>query len=144
MTLEQQGFLLVEQSFDGGTMLLLQPLVASHGPRRPLAPALVPLDELDQWKDRRVLVTVSIPLEHLDARSAMGIFNPFFDARYEQLRNSAGSNALVATALAYKLPDIVALAQALDQPPAPSADAPDDLVHRVEELETRVAALEGR
>jgi len=118
-------------------------VLAGRGLRDQLVNEMIAVDALDEEPlHRGALYTTVLPLEHVDARSAMASFQPFFDTAVEGIRNVEASNALVLTSpYLDKLRHVVALARLADHPRLGESKA---LVRRVAELETSLAAIRAQ
>jgi type II secretion system protein D len=79
---------------------------------------IVAMADLALYKDDpATLITTSIPLRYIDARSAMASFNPFFDTQIEGIRNVENSNSLVITGFGTNVWGAFQLVGLVDVPP---------------------------
>lgn len=86
--------------------------------------------------------TAVFPLSHIDARSAMATFAPFFDHATDMVRSVERSNTLVATSTSIeRLREMRELIALVDVPAAGGPRHP--LEQRIEALERRIQELEA-
>jgi len=79
---------------------------------------IVPMELLQLYKeDPATLITTSIPLKYIDARSAMASFQPYFDTTIEGIRNVENSNSLVITGFGTNVWGAFQLVGLVDVPP---------------------------
>ncbi|MFT7464947.1 MAG: general secretion pathway protein D [Pseudohongiellaceae bacterium] len=79
---------------------------------------IVPMDRLEEYsEDPATLITTSIPLKYIDARSAMASFQPYFDTTIEGIRNVENSNSLVITGFGTNVWGAYQLVGLVDVPP---------------------------
>jgi hypothetical protein len=102
----------------------------------------VAMDELPEYAERGILINVSVPLEHINARGTVTSLNAYFqNHQVERLRPVEDSNALIRTAPAIKIWRIKKLIDQMDKPTPESAPG---LKNKVKELEEKIEALEKR
>lgn len=79
---------------------------------------IVPMELLQLYsEDPATLITTSIPLKYIDARSAMASFQPYFDTTIEGIRNVENSNSLVITGFGTNVWGAYQLVGLVDVPP---------------------------
>ncbi len=132
-------FLLLEESY--GQRRLLQAVrvgIPTRGPgARIVAHAtVVPLEELPNWEGRRAMISVTLPLKHIDARETMAAFSTMVDQQVTQVRHVASANLLTFTGPAQVVISVVRHAQSFDVANESAG------IGRIAQLEERLDALE--
>jgi len=102
----------------------------------------VPLEELESWRGRRVLIRVVVPIEHLNAVTLMGCFTPLLDSFSGMVRADADANALILVGAADVVCRAVDTLRLLDVPVTPTSAR--EHAQRMADLEQRIQALEAR
>lgn len=121
--LKAYDFIVMDYGPKGSSFLRVQKIgagaagVRGGGTLKAQAP-IVPMDNLEFYsQDPATLITTSIPLRYIDARSAMASFNPFFDTQIEGIRNVENSNSLVITGFGTNVWGAFQLVGLVDVPP---------------------------
>lgn len=104
---------------------------------------LVPLEQIEDYKNRGVLVTIHIPLKNLHVRTMVQSLNPYFmhNAMIESVRAVDSGNILIMTAVAPKAWRLVKMIQKMD---AVAEESRSSLEDRIKKLEKRLKALESK
>lgn len=151
--LKSYDFIVMEYGPTGGSFLKVQKVgVGGAGARgggglaRSQAP-IVPREQLEAYaEDPATLITTSIPLKFIDARSAMASFQPFFDTSVEGIRNVENSNSLVITGFGTVVWGVDKLIKLVDVPPfepQPHIAKRELLNTSVDDIETVLTELLG-
>jgi general secretion pathway protein D len=151
--LRAYGFIVVDYGPEGSTFLSIQRIQGGAtqgrgggGFAKAQAP-IVPVELLHLYSQNPAeLITTSIPLKYVDARSAMSTFNPFFDSQIEQVRSVDNSNSLVITGFgtnvwgAYQLVGLVDVPPFTPQPTIRKRELVNASVDEVEPVLTELLA----
>lgn len=118
--LKSKDFIVVPIGPEEGAILRIQKVTGQQ--RGTLAAkALAPVVDVDQLvnyrRDPASLITTSIPLKYVDARSVMATFQQLVDSQIESVRNVENSNSLVITGFGQHVWGIYQLVQLIDVPP---------------------------
>ncbi len=119
--LKAYDFLVVDYGPPGSTFLSVQK-VQSGGPRgtggvKP-QPIVIDVSEIPNYRnDPATLLSTSVPLKYIDARTANTTFTGVFDSPYEQVRAVENSNSVVFTAFGTSLWGAYQLVKLIDVPP---------------------------
>jgi type II secretion system protein D len=122
--LKAYNFIIMDYGPRGSSFLSIQKIgVGGAGSRsggafiKSKAP-IVPMDRLHEYsEDPATLITTSIPLKYIEARSAMASFQPYFDTTIEGIRNVENSNSLVITGFGTNVWGAFQLVGLVDVPP---------------------------
>lgn len=118
--LKTLDFIIVPMGPEDGSILRVQ-RVTGQGRTTIAAKALAPVVGVDELVNYRreagTLITTSIPLKHVDARSVMATFQQLVDATIESVRNVENSNSLVITGFGQHVWGVYQLVQLIDVPP---------------------------
>ncbi len=151
-TLYSQNCLLVP---NGDALLLYRSGHLNSGFLKSRA-ALVPLEKLAEYEGRYVVITTTIPLEHVNAQEATSLLQTYFtDPMIESARALSRPNSIVVTGLPHTIAHAAAIIAAVDQSSSEPGSAVDlrgngdvgridKLEKRVQELEKKVAELSSR
>ncbi len=101
----------------------------------------VPLEELESWRGRRVLICVVVPIEHLDPRTLMSSFIPLLGTPSGMVR-AVEPNTLMLVGAADVVCRAVDTLRLLDVPVTPTAARAQ--AQHTADLEQRIQALEAR
>ncbi len=118
--LKAHDFIVVPIGPEGGGVLRIQ-RVTGQGRTTIGAKALAPVIEVEDLhlyrRKAAELITTSIPLRYVDARSVMATFQQLVDATIESVRNVENSNSLVITGFGQHVWGVYQLVQLIDVPP---------------------------
>lgn len=121
--LKAYDFIVMDYGPPGSSFLRLQRIGGTGGAGRgaaalrPSAP-IVPLEDLERYsQDPATLITTSIPLRYIDARSAQASFQQMFETTVESIRNVENSNSLVITGFGTNVWGAYQLVGLVDVPP---------------------------
>ncbi|RKY21651.1 MAG: hypothetical protein DRQ55_03490 [Planctomycetota bacterium] len=118
--LKAYDYIIMDYGPEGSSFLRIQKITAGRGAGgsvKPTAP-IVAVEDLETYsQDPATLITTSIPLRYIEARSAMASFNPFFDTQIEGIRNVDNSNSLVITGFGTNVWSAFKLVGLVDVPP---------------------------
>ncbi|MBU0755841.1 MAG: hypothetical protein KJ645_11920 [Planctomycetes bacterium] len=108
---------------------------------------VIPLEELDQYMERGLLITVVVPLKNALARETMTSLNFYFQKQLiESIRPVERTNTLILTGPAPKIYYVVQLIREMDAKVEPCAQdhqqTATDLVEQVRGLEKRIQTVE--
>lgn len=106
------------------------------------AARMIELKELDALAGRPVLVSLTVPIEHVQARELSASLRPFFpDSGLETVTNLGNTNALLVTGF---VPTVNGILKLLRQIDVPSPPPPPVRASEIEALRARILALEKR
>ncbi len=141
--LKSYQFIVVPFGEDGAGEFLEIRRLTTGGPQgrntdaKSAAP-IVPVEQLEAYRyDPAALITTSIPLRWVDARSVMATFQGLVDTTIESVRNVENANALVVTGFGQNVWGVYQLAQLIDVPPF----KPTPVIHKRELLHASVDEL---
>lgn len=111
---------------------------------------VVPLENLADYADRGLLVTVTIPLKYVDARNTLQSLNPYFmtqgPVQVESIRSVENANSLIITTFGQKAYQLYRLLQRLDHVAENEVEQWNvklrKLQAKYDELEVRIKKLE--
>lgn len=141
LLLQQVDFLIFEEHAPLSALRVVHVGSNRSGPSRSEVPQrLLALEDLGRTPSPfGGVYSVVLPLEHLDARSAMASFVPWFDTSLGGIRNVENSNSLVLSSPSLPtLRHVVHLARLADQE---ALGGSENLHERVEALEQDLARL---